>query len=183
MFGGKVVAQRNTTSGVVTMLIGDHLGSVSATTNLSGVRQSVQYFDPWGKIRSGNVQASTFNYTGQRRDDTGLLYDNARYRIFGISMGVCLSVFGFLNTGYSLYSGDTARYRIFGISMGVCLSVFGFLNTGYSLYQLIVSQAVTLPVSPSPVAPGGRAVAHRRIPAEHATHRNARIVGSGTALQ
>ena len=31
------------------------------------------------KIRSGNVQASTFSYTGQRRDDTGLLYDNARY--------------------------------------------------------------------------------------------------------
>ena len=32
-----------------------------------------------GKIRSGNVQASSFNSTGQRRDDTGLLYDNARY--------------------------------------------------------------------------------------------------------
>ena len=79
VFGGKVVAQRNTTSGVVTMLIGDHLGSVSATTTMSGVRQSVQYFDPWGKIRSGTVQASTFNDTGQRRDDTGLLYDNARY--------------------------------------------------------------------------------------------------------
>ena len=74
-----MIAQRNTVTNMVTFLIGDHLGSVSATTNLSGVRQRVQYFDPWGKIRSGNVQASTFNYTGQRRDDTGLLYDNARY--------------------------------------------------------------------------------------------------------
>jgi RHS repeat-associated protein len=34
---------------------------------------------PWGAPRSGSVSATKRNYTGQYRDDTGLLYYHARY--------------------------------------------------------------------------------------------------------
>ncbi|WP_026371044.1 RHS repeat-associated core domain-containing protein [Kallotenue papyrolyticum] len=40
---------------------------------------SRQDFDPWGAIRSGGISQTTLNYTGQRRDGTGLLYYHARY--------------------------------------------------------------------------------------------------------
>lgn len=39
-------------------------------------------FDPWGKVRQGNLASTgttTTNYTGQKLDGTGLLYYNARY--------------------------------------------------------------------------------------------------------
>ena len=45
----------------------------------SGVAVSQQEFDPWGKVRSGYVPQTRLNYTGQRLDDTGLLYYHARY--------------------------------------------------------------------------------------------------------
>jgi RHS repeat-associated protein/uncharacterized repeat protein (TIGR01451 family) len=57
----------------------DHLGSVSAVTDQGGNLVSSQQFDPWGKVRAGGVAQTKVNYTGQRRDDTGLLYYHARY--------------------------------------------------------------------------------------------------------
>ncbi|KAB8144677.1 RHS repeat-associated core domain-containing protein [Chloroflexia bacterium SDU3-3] len=38
-----------------------------------------QEFDPWGSVRAGDVPETTLDYTGQRRDTTGLRYYNARY--------------------------------------------------------------------------------------------------------
>jgi RHS repeat-associated protein len=63
----------------VTYLHGDHLGSVSVATDSAGAVVSRQEFDPWGKVRSGGVGHTDLNYTGQRKDDTGLLYYHARY--------------------------------------------------------------------------------------------------------
>jgi RHS repeat-associated protein len=40
---------------------------------------SSQEFDPWGAVRSGSVPQTSLNYTGQRKDGTGLLYYHARY--------------------------------------------------------------------------------------------------------
>ncbi|HEX8220462.1 MAG TPA: RHS repeat-associated core domain-containing protein [Chloroflexia bacterium] len=57
----------------------DHLGSVNTTTNQSGAVVSSQQFDPWGKVRNGGISVTDLNYTGQRKDDTGLLYYHARY--------------------------------------------------------------------------------------------------------
>ncbi len=76
-FQGQVVAIRDGTT--VTYLHGDHLGSVSATTNASGVLTSMQHYDPWGQVLAGNVTQTTRNFTGQYLDATGLLYDTARY--------------------------------------------------------------------------------------------------------
>jgi RHS repeat-associated protein len=57
----------------------DHLGSVSTVTNQAGEVVSTQQFDPWGKVRSGGISVTKLNYTGQRKDDTGLLYYHSRY--------------------------------------------------------------------------------------------------------
>lgn len=77
-FNGQVVAQRDG-AGTLTYLHGDHLGSTSIATNAAGAVVSRQEFHPWGTVREGGVSQTTLNYTGQRRDDTGLLYYNARY--------------------------------------------------------------------------------------------------------
>ncbi|WP_152541374.1 RHS repeat-associated core domain-containing protein [Kallotenue papyrolyticum] len=52
---------------------------MSLATNASGAVVCRQDFDPWGSIRSGGISQTTLNYTGQRRDGTGLLYYHARY--------------------------------------------------------------------------------------------------------
>ena len=71
-FGDAVVAQRESVGDKVTYLHGDHLGSVSVATKADGTLASRQEFGPWGSVRSGGVSSTTLNYTGQRRDDTGL---------------------------------------------------------------------------------------------------------------
>jgi RHS repeat-associated protein len=63
---------------------GDHLGSVSATTNAAGTLLSSQRFDPWGKVITGGIAQTKRNYTGQYLDATGLLFYNARYYDPGI---------------------------------------------------------------------------------------------------
>ncbi|MEM8535960.1 MAG: RHS repeat-associated core domain-containing protein, partial [Chloroflexota bacterium] len=77
-FNGQAVATRKGGSTDVTYLHGDHLGSISLT---SGAVESQQEFDPWGVVHQGGIDSSTttLNFTGQRRDDTGLLYYHARY--------------------------------------------------------------------------------------------------------
>jgi RHS repeat-associated protein len=68
----------------------DHLGSVGATTAASGTPTTAlsrQEYDPWGKVRAlpatgnslGTVAQTKNNYTGQKLDDSGLLFYNARY--------------------------------------------------------------------------------------------------------
>jgi len=60
-------------------LHGDQLGSVSLMTGATGNLLSSQEYKPWGEVRSGGVSQTTLNYTGQRKDDTGLLYYNSRF--------------------------------------------------------------------------------------------------------
>ncbi|MDQ5823738.1 MAG: hypothetical protein M3441_05925 [Chloroflexota bacterium] len=87
-FNGQVVAQREVApnNNTLTYLHSDHLGSVSVATNETGARVSSQEFDPWGKVRQNAPNGSPnpitqtkLNYTGQKLDDTGLLYYHARY--------------------------------------------------------------------------------------------------------
>jgi RHS repeat-associated protein len=74
---GQVVAMR--TPGGRFYLHGDHLGSVALSVNAASGATSSQEFDPWGAVRSGGVPQTSLNYTGQRKDGTGLLYYHARY--------------------------------------------------------------------------------------------------------
>ena len=79
-FNGQIVAIRDD-AGAVTYPHGDHLGSVSVVTDGNGslAPNGKQEFDPWGSVRAGGITSTSLNYTGQQRDDTGLLFYNARY--------------------------------------------------------------------------------------------------------
>jgi RHS repeat-associated protein len=58
----------------------DHLGSLSASTDTNGTTLFTQEYTPWGDARRtvGVNAHTTINYTGQRRDGTGLVYYHAR---------------------------------------------------------------------------------------------------------
>lgn len=58
--------------------------SSSASTNASGGGLSRQYDDAWGTRLTGTVSVTRRSFTGQYRDDTGLLFYNARYYDPGI---------------------------------------------------------------------------------------------------
>jgi len=80
-FAGHTIAQKTVAGGSATLvyLHGDHLGSVSVATSATGAVLDRQEYGPWGNVRGGNVSETTLNYTGQKRDGTGLLYYGARY--------------------------------------------------------------------------------------------------------
>jgi YD repeat-containing protein len=75
--GGKLVAQSENTT--LKYIHQDSLSSTSLMTNTSGaqVGTTVKYL-PFGETRSGTVPTDKL-FTGQRLDDTGLYYYNARH--------------------------------------------------------------------------------------------------------
>jgi RHS repeat-associated protein len=48
-------------------------------SDASAASAGTQAFSPWGAVRAGSISQTNLNYTGQRRDETGLLYYHARY--------------------------------------------------------------------------------------------------------
>jgi hypothetical protein len=56
----------------------DHLGGTLLTTNSTGGGPQGVMDTPWGAQRLGGFATTTLNFTGQWRDDTGLLYYTAR---------------------------------------------------------------------------------------------------------
>jgi len=85
MLQGRAVAQQEDTPGAINSpsglvyLHGDHLGSVAVATD--NVRRALarQDYTPWGEARGGDITQTTLDFTGQRKDSTGLLYYGARY--------------------------------------------------------------------------------------------------------
>ena len=78
-FSGQLAEVRSS-DGSNTFIFGDGLGSTEVASDPAGNAVSRQKFDPWGAVRPGSViTQTTVNYTGQRKDDTGLLYYHARY--------------------------------------------------------------------------------------------------------
>jgi len=83
--GRTIAQQENTPSSYYSQqgrlfLLGDHLGSVSVVTDAnSGQVVSRQDYTPWGEARGGDITQTTLDFTGQRKDGTGLLYYGARY--------------------------------------------------------------------------------------------------------
>ena len=75
---GQAIAMRNGSfnlgGGTVTYLHSDHLGSASAVSNASGAIINTATYDPWGQVVEGGVPQTDKGYTGQTRDDTGLLW-------------------------------------------------------------------------------------------------------------
>jgi RHS repeat-associated protein len=78
--GGQRVAMKK--DGVLTYMLGDHLGSTSLTTNSSGAVISELRYTPWGEVRTqSGVTATNYTYTGQysNTNDFGLMFYNARW--------------------------------------------------------------------------------------------------------
>jgi hypothetical protein len=98
----------------MTYMHSDHLGSVTTTTNQNGGVVSSQQFDPWGKVRTGGISVTKLNYTGQRKDDTGLLYScykNALDLLDSIDMGTGVIHSGF---GICFVLASTTRNQTLG---------------------------------------------------------------------
>jgi RHS repeat-associated protein len=72
-FGGAMVAMRTAETATLTYLHGDHLGSVSLTTDASGNVVSQQRYKPYGDVRwSGGAGLPTdFTFTSQRAGPPG----------------------------------------------------------------------------------------------------------------
>ena len=67
-------------NGTLYYLINDGLSSVSVALTSTGTVQAVQLFAPWGSLRYSNGSMPTsFGFTGQRLDTSGLYYFNSRY--------------------------------------------------------------------------------------------------------
>ena len=67
-------------NGTLSYLVHDTLGSVSASLTASGGLQSAQLFAPYGAVRySTGSMPTTYGFTGQRSDPSGLMYYHARY--------------------------------------------------------------------------------------------------------
>jgi len=76
--GGKEIAFKK--GSTLEYLHTDHLGSTSVTTNTSGTTVSTVKYFPFGGTRSVTGTLDTDKlFTGQRLDQTGLYYYNARY--------------------------------------------------------------------------------------------------------
>jgi RHS repeat-associated protein len=76
-FNNQTAVLYTTSPSAFTYLTNDHLGSASVATSQAQAKTQQEY-DPWGKVRSGGISATSINFTGQRLDGTGLLYYHAR---------------------------------------------------------------------------------------------------------
>ncbi len=74
------VAKVTNVNGTLSYLVADDLGSVSEALSSSGGVQATQLYSPYGTVRYSNgTMPTSYGYTGQRADPSGLMYYNARY--------------------------------------------------------------------------------------------------------
>lgn len=98
--GGLAPAEQvNLSTGAITYLVTDSLGSVRGTVNASGGLTGTCGYDAWGNPEnSGGLRATTpFSYAGGYTDPTGLLYLINRY--YDPNTGQFLSVDIYRNEG------------------------------------------------------------------------------------
>ncbi len=79
--GSAPAEQVNLTTGAITYLVADSLGSVRGTVNSSGSLTATTSYDAWGNPASsgGLTSATPFGYAGAYTEPTGLIYLINRY--------------------------------------------------------------------------------------------------------
>jgi RHS repeat-associated protein len=80
--GGQAPAEQvSLTSGSITYLITDYLGSVRGIINSSGAVSGTTSYDAWGNPETSNglTSSTPFGYAGGYTDDSGLMYLINRY--------------------------------------------------------------------------------------------------------
>ena len=122
------VEQIDLTSGTITYLVSDRLGSVRGTVNASGTLTNTTSYDAWGNPQtSGGLTASTpFGYAGNYTDPTGLTYNIRRY--YDPQTGQFISVDPFVDqteAPYAYVNGDPVNKTD---PLGLGCSVLGTLN-------------------------------------------------------
>lgn len=76
--GGQRVAMDD--NGTVRYILGDHLGSTAITADNTGAKVAELRYKAWGETRyTYGAMPTSFHFTGQREDTTGLYFYNARY--------------------------------------------------------------------------------------------------------
>jgi RHS repeat-associated protein len=138
--GGQRIALRS--AGVVSYLLGDHLGSTSITTDAAGLVSSEQRYTAWGEVRYSSGSAGTkYTYTGQYSDSyINLLwygsrhYDPALGRFISPDTIVPVATqatqaydrYGYVNNNPLRYN-DPTGHCIFGLDTAVCIVAAVFI--------------------------------------------------------
>ena len=80
-FGGARVAMRDGAGAALVYLHGDHLGSASLATSMTGTVLSQQRYKPYGEVRwsSGAGLPTDFTFTGQRASSYGTIFMSVRH--------------------------------------------------------------------------------------------------------
>ncbi len=106
--GNAPTEQVNLTTGTITYLISDLLGSVRGTINTSGTLTNTATYDAWGNPTNGGLMSQTpYGYAGSYTDPTGLTYNIGRY--YDPTTGQFLSVDPLVaqtSEPYSYVAGD-----------------------------------------------------------------------------
>jgi RHS repeat-associated protein len=80
--GATRLAMRVQVNGVgdkVYYLLADHLGSTTVSYRADGGETHFQSYKPWGELRNGNSLPTDRTFTGQRWEEIGLYFFNARW--------------------------------------------------------------------------------------------------------
>jgi RHS repeat-associated protein/uncharacterized repeat protein (TIGR02059 family) len=123
--GTAPIEQVNLTSGAITYLVTDRLGSVRGSVNASGTLTNTASYDAWGNPQTtgGLTNNTPFGYAGNYTDPTGLTYNIRRY--YDPTTGQFLSVDPAVDRTEQPYSygGDDPIDNIDPLGLDIC--VFG----------------------------------------------------------
>ncbi|MBA2680042.1 MAG: hypothetical protein H0U76_16800, partial [Ktedonobacteraceae bacterium] len=105
---GKVTAEA--VNGTLYYLVNDDLSSVSVTLNASGSVQATELYKPYGGVRySSGTMPTSYGFTNQRLDGSGLNYFHARYYDSGV--GQFVSADSVQGSNRFLYVGGNPETR------------------------------------------------------------------------
>ncbi len=92
IYGDDRIAQVNAST---EYFLGDALGSVRQLTSASGAVTLAQSYDPYGvELASSGATTSTFGYTGEQTETTGMVYLRARYYASSVGRFVSRDTWG-----------------------------------------------------------------------------------------
>ncbi|MBO0830797.1 MAG: RHS repeat-associated core domain-containing protein [Actinobacteria bacterium] len=147
--------QVSLSTGTITYLVTDFLGSVRGCVNASGALTATTSYDAWGdpQTTGGLIATTPFGYAGGYTDPTGLLYLINRY--YQPSTGQFISVdpeiaqsdqsyeyangdpvsntdpIGAFSIRWSWLGGSWYRFGIYGIRMWQLALIFGLIAAGF----------------------------------------------------
>jgi len=146
--GNTPVEQVNLSTGTITYLVTDSLGSVRGIVNSSGALTSTTSYDAWGNpaTAGGLTNVTPFGYAGAYTDPTGLIYLISRY--YNPITGQFISADPLLNQtllAYTYANGNPVSQKDpSGKEIIICRTNLSSFNPGY--YTVYVTLWTWCPV-------------------------------------